>query len=388
MKSSISFLCYVSALMLSEAFTVPSTGRGIATLRPPSLVSPDMISDLTVHADTISAIADSASVALSDSSVTLSDNIVLNAILTEERPWQYWFMFPVVLAIAICCQFAGIGGAAVLSPLTLLVFPLMGPEYPLPSAAAAIASALLSEVFGFTSGLSGYWRRGLVDWGVASRFLILSMPFALVGALTASTVASNPQLLRAVYAALMIGLSAFLFISERPEELSMEECELDDEITPLSKTASDGTVYNYIMPKTNTVGASATSVGAALTGLLGVGIGEVVLPQLIRLGCMPQPVAAGTSVAVVVMTAFTAAIVQFLTLAAEVTNDTTTMAEGLVQVIPWNFVQFTIPAAVIGGQIASFLASKQAIDEEVVEKFAAGLFGFIGIAFTVKCITG
>ena len=41
-----------------------------------------------------------------------------------------------------------------------------------------------------------------------------------------------------------------------------------------------------------------TDVGGFLTGLLGVGIGETVLPQLVRGCCMPVPLAAGTSVAV------------------------------------------------------------------------------------------
>ena len=35
-------------------------------------------------------------------------------------------------------------------------FPLLGPEYPLDSAAAAFNVALLTECFGFGSGLIGY----------------------------------------------------------------------------------------------------------------------------------------------------------------------------------------------------------------------------------------
>ena len=68
---------------------------------------------------------------------------------------DYSFMLPASTAVATCCQLCGIGGAALFSPIFLLVFPLLGPDYPLDSAAAAVASALLTETFGFASGLGG-----------------------------------------------------------------------------------------------------------------------------------------------------------------------------------------------------------------------------------------
>ena len=74
---------------------------------------------------------------------------------------KYAFMLPTATAVATSCQLAGIGGAALFAPIFLLGFPLLGPEYPLDSAAASIASALLTEVFGFSSGLTGYAPRGL-----------------------------------------------------------------------------------------------------------------------------------------------------------------------------------------------------------------------------------
>ena len=52
----------------------------------------------------------------------------------------YAFMLPTATAVATCCQLAGIGGAALFSPIFLLAFPLLGPQYPLDSPAAASAS--------------------------------------------------------------------------------------------------------------------------------------------------------------------------------------------------------------------------------------------------------
>jgi hypothetical protein len=101
-------------------------------------------------------------------------------------------------------------------------------------------------------------------------------------------------------------------------------------------------------------------------------------------------VAAGTSVAIVVMTALTAAVVQFAALASELTNTSqdVSLVQALGQVIPWNLVQYTVPGAVLGGQIAPWITYNQLVDKDSVETAVAVLFGVIGVAFTIKCIMG
>lgn len=47
----------------------------------------------------------------------------------------------------------------------------------------------------------------------------------------------------------------------------------------------------------------STAFGGLMTGMLGVGIGEVVVPQLVKKCGVPVPVAAGTSVLVVFLNA-------------------------------------------------------------------------------------
>jgi len=374
-------------LRIGNGFVIPPTPALAASLTSNTMLR------IFPNANDLSLDVESVTSSFHDIHISLSSNSVLNALQSEDRHFQYAFMFPTMALIATCCQLAGIGGAALLSPLFLLVFPLLGPDYPLTSPASAIASALLTEVFGFASGLSGYWRRGLVDWSVAAQYLVISVPLALLGALAASLVASNVTLLRGVYAVLMLGLATYLTLSESPAQLSEEDCEIpDDELLESKvrvKEAADGTIYRYLQPDTTLSNAFITGSGAILTGLLGVGIGEVVLPQLIRFGCMSLPVAAGTSVAVVVLTALTAAVVQFLNLAAQVaTADSPSLLQGLVHVIPWSLVQFTIPGALLGGQIAPYLAARKVLDDETIEQFTAALFGVIGLAFAVKCTTG
>ena len=100
----------------------------------------------------------------------------------------YWFMFPVSIAVATCAMLSGIGGAALFTPIFILVFPLLGPEYVLHSTIAAISAALITQTFGFLSGFIGYYRRGLIDYELASRILRVAAPVGVLGALTASLV--------------------------------------------------------------------------------------------------------------------------------------------------------------------------------------------------------
>jgi len=332
---------------------------------------------------------------------TIASDIINFNVLDSYIHGRYAFMLPTATLVSTSCQLAGIGGAALFSPIFLLVFPFLGPEYPLETSGAALASALLTECFGFASGLTGFARRGLVDWSAAGQFVATSVPAALVGALSAQYVVSYPVLLRVIYAALMLGLASYLILAPRPEEIAKqaaeEECSIESidliseeegDNTVRLKTAADGTEFSYLpLRKGSKRGTLATVAGGSLTGLLGVGIGEVILPQLVRGCCMPLPVAAGTSVAVVVVTALSAATVQFLTLAAQVDGGGT-LIEGLIRVVPWTLVQYTVPGVLLGGQLAPLLASRGWLSDEDIERFAATLFGIVGTAFTIKVLTG
>lgn len=76
--------------------------------------------------------------------------------LAANPEWtRYAFMFPVGALVATCAQTAGIGGAAIMGPVFLLGFPLLGPAYPLHSVAASVATAIMCEAFGFSSGERG-----------------------------------------------------------------------------------------------------------------------------------------------------------------------------------------------------------------------------------------
>ena len=282
----------------------------------------------------------------------------------------YWFMFPISMGVATTAMLSGIGGAALFAPIFLIIFPFLGPEYVLAGTAAAIGTALMTEVFGFSSGFVGYYRKKLIHFRSAVPFLMVAVPVAVVGALMLATLKEQDGILKLAYALLMLALAPIIFRHHPPQELAKEEDHRFDGSgrEPVSITAADGQTYNFKKPKQGADGAATTGVGAFLTGLLGVGIGEVIMPQLVKRNHVPVPVAAATSVFIVIVTIAAASFTQVSAL----------IAEGGANAIPWNLVCYTIPAVIIGGQIGPLLQGK--IAQRKVEKAIAILFGIIGLS--------
>lgn len=68
-----------------------------------------------------------------------------------------WFMFPACIVIAATATFSGIRGAALLTPLFLIGFPLLG--VPRLTTVQAIGTSLFLETSGFgmaSTGISGW----------------------------------------------------------------------------------------------------------------------------------------------------------------------------------------------------------------------------------------
>lgn len=250
----------------------------------------------------------------------------------------YWFMFPVSICVATAAMLSGIGGAALFTPIFILVFPLLGPEYVLQSTVAAIGTALLTETFGFSSGFVGYYRKKLIDSKIVWRYLRISVPVAIVGAFLAHFVPG--YLLIGGYAVLVFLLAiihVFVPHDDTPRILTQEE-QRDPNLR--HKIDASGREYVYEIPKLGPGGAVYTGVGSFLTGMVSVGIGEVIVPQLTKRG-VPMAIAVAASVAIVIVTAASASF----TLIGQI------ISEGGMEAVPWNLVMYTIPGVIIGGQI-------------------------------------
>ena len=170
----------------------------------------------------------------------------------------------------------------------------------------------------------------------------------------------------------MMGLCPLILRHTPPAEMITEHgAEGPDTVekrTVRTVTARDRQIYSYLAPQLGAGGGFMTTIGGFLTGLLGVGIGEVIMPQLVKRNHVPVPVAAATAVFIVIVTIASASFTQVTAL----------MAAGGSNASPWNLVCYTIPAVIIGGQIGPWLQGR--IAQRTMEKSIAILFGIIGVA--------
>ena len=87
--------------------------------------------------------------------------------------FEYWFMFPVAILVATTAMASGVGGATFFAPIFILALRLP-PE-------VAIGTGLITEVFGFASGVGAYVRKRLIDYRLGVALLVATIPAAIVG---------------------------------------------------------------------------------------------------------------------------------------------------------------------------------------------------------------
>ena len=280
-------------------------------------------------------------------------------------------MFPACILIATIAMMSGISGAALLSPAIIIGFPLLG--VPTIATGAAIGMSLFTEFFGFGSGVVGYARRKLIDFRTVRILALVAIPVAVVASFVSQEI--EPSILKGVYGVMMLPL-AFILWRQAAEQLrpgtrnpNPRYTSINDQDPEISRIVdSDGNAYEW---KTcnRKAGLALTGFGAAMSGLISTGIGEVEMPQLVKRCRIPIAIAAGTSIMIVAITVLAASVAHILTL----------LDEAGIDGVPWNLVIYTVPGAIIGGQIGSRLQGR--ISPRVMERSMSVLFLFIGLVF-------
>ena len=269
---------------------------------------------------------------------------------------QYWFMFPAAVLIATIAMAAGVGGATFFSPLFILALGLP-PE-------VAIGTGLITEVFGFASGLSAYARKRLIDYRLGLALLIITIPMALLGTLAANWV--EPDILKVV---LGVGLFAvaisFLRTPEHRDVAMLDhaiEQEYGVEKGETCLTTGEGEKICYTVCN-RTEGRLIAGVGGLFVGLISTGLGELNGYFLLQRCRVPSRVSVATSVFIVALTALTASVGHFVRFAQ-------TGGEVLTTVL--SIVIFTVPGVILGAQLGSRVASH--IPQKVMERGLGVLF--------------
>jgi uncharacterized membrane protein YfcA len=273
-------------------------------------------------------------------------------------------MFPVAILVATIAMVLGVGGALIFSPIFIILFPILG--VPTLSPADAFGAALLTEVFGFTSGLIGYGRHKLIDYKTAGALLAISIPSAVIGTVLKRQI-GNEDILNFIFGVGLLLLAIYIFSSVKKDNHGPPKPSYN---SPKRKIVdSDQNEYEYLVCNQNQ-GKLLTGAGGFVTGLISVGVGETVVSTL-RVRCgLPMKVATGTSVLVVTVTVLSSALTDIALIGLEK--------------IPWELVLFTIPGVLIGGQIGPKLASK--ISSETAEKLIIAIFLLIGVIMLSKAL--
>jgi len=269
---------------------------------------------------------------------------------------EYWYMLPVSILVATVAMASGVGGATFFAPI-LIIGLRLPPE-------VAIGIGLITEVFGFASGLFAYARKRLIDYKLAMKLLMVTVPLALLGSWLAGYV--DADILKVV---LGVGLFAvalsFLRAPEHKDIVRMDEAieeEYGGEKAETSITTADGEEIRYTVCNTGE-GRLIAGTGGFFVGMISTGLGELNSYFLLQRCRVPSRVAVATSVLVVAVTALSAAVghlFQFM------------QADSSVMTTVMNFVIFMVPGVIIGGQLGPRVSGR--ISQHTLERSLGILF--------------
>lgn len=268
-------------------------------------------------------------------------------------------MFPVAVGIAAVAMFFGIGGAVLFSPFFALALSLR--------IDIAIALGILIEVAGFTSGLIGFARKGMVNFHLGSRILPLTVIFAVIGAIIGKNLPG--QVLELGLAALLLLLAVAFLHKESGITPSNTPLHPHDSLEAIRRRR-----YDYWQDfRRNPWLFISSSFGGLMVGLVSAGLGEINGYNFVKKLGMASAMAAGTSVFVIAITAITASIFNISYFSAASAEDIDTMGR---------IALFAIPGVIIGAQVGISLSQK--IAREKLAFILPWFLAVLGILTVVK----
>ena len=270
-----------------------------------------------------------------------------------------WWVYPAALCIAALAISTGISGALFFVPFFLLVVGV--------SPAQAIGGGLMTMIFGTGSGTFSYVRQGVVDFTIVKSLLLVTVPFAMAGAVLA--LLSDPDALRVLFGVMLFALAAFLLWSNlrraRADAVRPVPVEMRPAFHPNDTVvhARDGREYRYIRPG-RTVSQALGAAGALVQGFMGAGLPEATTTQLVLRGPLPPRVAVATSVTTLTVTVFFAAAIH-----------------AIGGEPPWHVVIWSCPGALTGAQFGARLQAK--LSPNLSQRVLAAVFVGVGVLVIV-----
>jgi uncharacterized membrane protein YfcA len=266
--------------------------------------------------------------------------------------FEYWYLFPVAILVAVTTMASGVGGATFFTPIFII-----GP---------------ITEVFGFISGIFAYARKRHIDYRLGLTLLVATVPLALIGTWVAGGVDSD--ILKVILGVgLFVVAVSFLRSPDHRDVMVMNaaiEEEYGGEKAETCLVTAEGEQICYTVCNRNE-GRLIAGVGGLFVGMISTGLGELNGYFLLQRCRVPSAVSVATTVFVVAVTASAAAtghMAQFL----QAGRDT------MQTVI--SIVIFTVPGVIIDAQLGAKVAGR--ISQDMLER-ALGVLFIIEAAVTL-----
>jgi uncharacterized membrane protein YfcA len=252
----------------------------------------------------------------------------------EHFPFTILFIGVAISTVAVML---GIGGGILWSPVLILLYKI-GPG-------EAITTALALQIGGMGGGALSYWRSGRVDVKVALFYALLALPMVILGSVVGKHLPDT--VLKLGLGVVAIGLALFF--------LSGQDWYRDNECRRIR--IREALRVGYI-----------PFFFSFLSGLLSIGVGDFIVPSLVKKLRYSMEVAVGTSLAVMF-------IVVVIGLAAHLLLGGTVSSPALA----WG-----LPGVIIGSYLGSQLSRR--IGGDTLREIFIFVMIFIGIHIVYRTI--
>ena len=284
-----------------------------------------------------------------------------------EYVFEFWWMLPIAFCVCLTATSTSVEGAVFFAPIFILLFPWAAGVSIAPLEAVFLALSI--EIFGFGSALTGYVRRRLVDYDIARKVLVVSIPAGMAFGFLAHSVPADVIL--GLLGAMMALLSAAMLFAWL--QGGTHEAEGGERTGAPARVDAMGRRYWYRYEH-GPFGFGWSALGGVLVGFTGIGIGELATTALVVKDKLPVRLAVGTGILIVFATVLPATLVHAWV-----------FSSGEVSV-HWNILFMTIPAVACGGQISPFINNR--VDGEKMKAFLSFVFLFVGVLLLWRALGG
>ncbi len=243
---------------------------------------------------------------------------------------EYWFVFPVAIAISTAVSAVGIGGGVLWMPFFLIVLKLT-PE-------VAVATSLVIQAAGMGSASFSCVRQQRVDFKLMFFILAIAIPGVIGGSFLAGNLKSN---IMQLILGLLVMTTAFLFVSSEQKYTDLG-----------NDRANMGDIYRH---------AWITVPASVASGMLSTSMSEWLIPIMRSKLSLKMSNAIGTCISIAFAVSCVGAITHFL------------MGSQTKAVL----ILWAVPGVIVGGQIGPRLTKN--INERLLKEAFVFLLTLVGI---------